>query len=72
MRCVMKKLFERVSSYWVCYDKEAKGVKYVTVAPGARPDIFDPLEDTQTMVLEALNVSSLFFGDDVQLRAGRR
>ena len=64
----MKQLFERVSSYWVRYDKyeirtNAKGVKYVTAAPGARPDIFDPLADAQTMVLEALNVGRLFFGD---------
>lgn len=67
-RCVMKQLFERTSSYWVRYDKyvirtDAKGVKYITAAPGARPDIFDPLEDAQTMVLEALNVGRLFFGD---------
>ena len=64
----MKQLFERVSSYWVRYDKyvirtDAKGTKYVTAAEGARPDIFDPLEDAQTMVLEALNVGRLFFGD---------
>ena len=64
----MKQLFERVSSYWVRYDKyeirmDTKGVKYVTAAPGARPDIFNPLEDAQTMVLEALNVGRLFFGD---------
>ncbi len=64
----MKQLFERVSSCWVRYDKyeirmDTKGVKYVTAAPGARPDIFDPLEDAQTMVLEALNVGRLFFGD---------
>ena len=64
----MKQLFERVSSYWVRYDKyeirtDAKGTKYVTTAEGARPDIFDPLADAQTMVLEALNVGRLFFGD---------
>ena len=67
-RCVMKQLFERVSSYWVRYDKyeirtDAKGAKYVTAAANARPDIFDPLEDAQTMVLEALNMGRLFFGD---------
>ena len=67
-RCAMKQLFERVSSCWVRYDKyvirtDAKGTKYVTAAEGARPDIFDPLEDAQTMVLEALNVGRLFFGD---------
>ena len=64
----MKQLFERTSSCWVRYDKyvirtDAKGTKYVTAAEGARPDIFDPLEDAQTMVLEALNVGRLFFGD---------
>ena len=47
-RCVMKQLFERVSSYWVHYDKyeihtDANSVKYVTAAVDARPDIFDPL-----------------------------
>ena len=73
-RCVMKQLFERVSSYWVRYDKyeirtDAKGVKYVTAAPGAKPDIFDPLEDAQTMVLEALNVGRLSFGDKAPERA---
>lgn len=66
----MKKLFERVSSYWVRYDKyeirtDAKGVKYITAAADAKPDIFDPLENAQTMVLEALNVGRLYFGDDV-------
>ena len=67
-RCVMKQLFERVSSYWVRYDKyeirtDAKGTKYITAAANAKPDIFDPLEDAQSMVLEALNVGRLFFGD---------
>ena len=66
----MKKLFERVSSYWVRYDKyeirtDAKGTKYITAAADAKPDIFDPLGDAQTMVLEALNVGRLYFGDDV-------
>ena len=66
-RCVMKQLFERVSSCWVRYDKyvirtDEKGTKYVTTAEGARPQIIDPLEDAQTMVLDALNVGRLFFG----------
>ena len=63
----MKQLFERVSSYWVRYDKyvirtDAKGTKYVTAAECARPQIIDPLEDAQTMVLDALNAGRLFFG----------
>ena len=63
----MKQLFERVSSYWVRYDKyvirtDARGTKYITAAADAKPDIFGPLEDAQAMVLEALNVGRLFFG----------
>ena len=63
----MKQLFERTSSCWVRYDKyvirkDAKGVKYITAAPDARPTIIDPLEDAQTMVLDALNAGRLFFG----------
>ena len=62
----MKQLFERVSSYWVRYDKyviqtDAKGAKYITAAADAKPDIFDPLEDAQAMVLDALNAGRLFF-----------
>ena len=66
----MKQLFERVSSCWVRYDKyvirtNAKGTKYITAAADAKPDIFDPLDDAQAMVLEALNVGRLCFGNDV-------
>ena len=66
-RCVMKQLFERTSSCWVRYDryvirKDAKGAKYISAAPDARPQIIDPLEDAQTMVLDALNAGRLFFG----------
>ena len=63
----MKQLFERTSSCWVRYDKyvirkNAKGVKYITAAPDARPQIINPLEDAQAMVLDALNAGRLFFG----------
>ena len=63
----MKQLFERTSSCWVRYDKyvirtDAKGKKYVTAAECARPQIIDPLEDAQSMVLDALNAGRLFFG----------
>lgn len=66
----MKQLFERTSSCWVRYDKyvirkDAKGTKYITAAADAKPDIFDPLADAQAMVLEALNVGRLYFGDDI-------
>ena len=73
----MKQLFERTSSYWVRYDKyeirtDAKGVQYVTAAPGARPQIIDPLEDAQAMMLDALNeTGDIFFAGLAEAFLGR-
>ena len=60
----MKNLFERASSHWVHYDryelKEAKdGTLYITPATDAKPKVYDPLKDAQTMVLDALNIGML-------------
>ena len=57
----MKNLFEQASSYWVRYDRyELKegtdGVLYVTVAPDATPKVYNPLENPEQLVLDALNV----------------
>lgn len=66
----MKMPFERVSSCWVRYDKyevrkDAKGVRYVTAAESAKPHIFDPLADSETIVLEALNVGIRYFNREI-------
>ena len=63
----MKNLFERASSYWVRYDryelKEGKnGVQYVTAAPDAKPEVYNPLENPEQLVLDALNVGLLSMG----------
>ena len=63
----MKNLFERASSYWVRYDRyEFKegtdGVLYVTVAPNATPKVYNPLENPEQLVLDALNVGLLSMG----------
>ena len=60
----MNNLFERSSSSWVKYSeyecRRAKdGKQYVTPAPNAKPEIYDPLKDAEAMVLEALNVGML-------------
>lgn len=57
----MKNLFERTSSSWVRYDqyewkKAEDGKLYLTAATKAKPDIFDPLKDGETLVLDALNI----------------
>lgn len=63
----MKRLVEQTSSYWVRYDryelkKADNGRQYVTPASGAAPQVYDPLQDAQTMVLDALNAGMLCMG----------
>ena len=63
----MKNLFERASSYWVRYDryelKEGKnGVQYVTASLDAKPEVYNPLENPEQLVLDALNVGLLSMG----------
>ena len=63
----MKNLFERASSYWVRYDRyELKegtdGVLYVTAAPDSTPNVYNPLENPEQLVLDALNVGLLSMG----------
>lgn len=60
----MNNLFERTSASWVRYDdyewKEGKdGTLYLTPAAKAKPDIFDPLKDAETLVLDALNIGRM-------------
>lgn len=60
----MNNLFERTSASWVRYDdyewKEGKdGTLYLTPAAKAKPDIFDPLKNAETLVLDALNIGRM-------------
>ena len=57
----MKNLFKHTSSSWVRYDryewkKDKNNKYYITPAPDATPQIFDPLKDYKPMVLDALNI----------------
>lgn len=58
------KLFERTSSTWVRYSeyewkKAEDGALYLTPAPNAKPSIYDPLKETQKIVLDALQIGRL-------------
>ncbi len=60
----MKNLFQRASSPWVRYSqyscREAEdGNLYVTPAKDAKPELYDPLKDSEQMVLDALNIGAL-------------
>ena len=61
----MNNLFLRTRSHWAKYsayelvDKDC--ITYITPAKNAKPSVYDPLKDAQTMVLDALNVDRLNF-----------
>ena len=68
----MNNLFQRASSYWVKYSKyelkkAADGKRYIKPAPKAKPAVYDPLKDAETLVVDALNVGMLLMG-----RAGEK
>ena len=57
----MKNLFKHASSSWVRYSRyewkrDRNNKYYITPAPNAVPQIYDPLKDYKAMVLDALNV----------------
>ena len=60
----MNNLFQKTSSHWVRYSeyelKQAPdGREYITPAPKAKPIVYDPLKDADSMVLDALNAGML-------------
>ena len=57
----MSNLFQRTSSNWVRYDKyewkeDAEGILYITPAPDAKVSLYNPLKDSEQMVLKAVNL----------------
>lgn len=60
----MNNLFQKTSSHWVRYSEyEVKqddgGILYITPAPKAKPEVYDPLKDAETLVVDMLNVGML-------------
>ena len=59
----MNNLFQNASSHWVKYSeyelRENDGVLYLKPAPKAKPVVYDPLKESDNMVLDALNVGML-------------
>ena len=57
----MKNLSEQSRSHWVRYNRydlksTADGKKYITPARDAEPEVYNPMQSMQAMVLDALNV----------------
>ena len=60
----MNSLFERTSSQWVRYDsyewkKAEDGNLYLTPVKDAQPKIYDPLQNSQQLVVDALNIGRM-------------
>ena len=60
----MANLFQKTSSHWVRFSgyeikKSKEGAEYVMPAPKSKPVVYDPLKDSDAMVLDALNVGML-------------
>lgn len=57
----MSNLFQRTSSNWVRYDKyewknDNEGVLYITPVSDAKVSLYNPLKDSEQMVLKAVNL----------------
>ena len=64
---MMLNLFERSRSHWVRYDHyELKttedGKRYITPGRSANPNVYNPLKEVPSLVLNALNVGMLMMG----------
>ena len=60
----MNYLFQKSSSNWIHYDKyewrtDKKGTLYLTPTADATPELYNPLTDTDQMVLSAINLGLL-------------
>ena len=59
----MNSLFQKTSSHWVKYSEyeliEKDGILYLKPAQKAKPVVYDPLKESENMVLDALNVGML-------------
>ena len=57
----MKNLFQRTSSHWVRYSEyewktAENGMLYLTPTPTAQPGIYDPLNEYQRLILDAIDI----------------
>ena len=55
----MKQIFEHSKSFWVRYSDYAivednNGIKYLKAAENARPDLYDPIDSLEEIVVKAI------------------
>jgi predicted nucleic acid-binding Zn ribbon protein len=72
----MNNLFQQTSSNWVKYSEyeyrhSKDGILYITPKPNAKPIIYDPLKDGDTMVIDALNVGRVAMRENAEKGSGK-
>jgi hypothetical protein len=65
----MSNLFQKTSSNWVRYDKyewkeDEEGTLYITPAPDSKPSLYNPLKDSEQLVLKAINLGIMCMDND--------
>ena len=65
----MSNLFKRTSSNWARYDKyewkeDKEGTLYITPSPDAKVSLYNPLKDSEQMVLKAVNLGLMCMDND--------
>ena len=65
----MKQIFEHSKSFWVRYSdyaivEDSNGIKYLKATEDAKPDIYDPTDSLEEIVVKALNVGRVCMGID--------
>ena len=64
----MKNLFEHTSSTWVRYSsyeyRKFEGELYITPSADSSPILYDPLEDSKSLVQDALNLGRIATNSD--------
>ena len=57
----MKNLFEHTSSPWIRYSSyeyrtAEDGTLYIVVSADAKPEMYNPMKDAESLVLDAVNI----------------
>lgn len=65
----MSNLFKKTSSNWVRYDKyewkeDKEGTLYIAPAPDAKLSLYNPLKDSEQLVLKAVNLGIMCMDND--------
>lgn len=60
-RLFMKNLFEHTSSPWIRYSSyeyrtAEDGTLYIVVSKDAKPEMYNPMKDAESLVLDAVNI----------------